>query len=83
VAAGRGELELGARLLGATDAARDEIGAALDRAEQARSERFAAAVADGLSPPELARLRAEGRELGLGAAVENALALSMSEPDVD
>ena len=70
IAVKRGEMARAARLLGAADALREEIGYTPEPGEREQHERVATALGDD---PALAAAKSEGRPLTLDAAVAYAL----------
>ena len=76
VAAASGQAEGAARLLGAADAVYETMAAVPSPFERAERDRTAAAIEAALGEPAAALARATGRELPLGRAVEEALAVA-------
>ncbi|MBI3973469.1 MAG: adenylate/guanylate cyclase domain-containing protein [Chloroflexi bacterium] len=73
VAGAQGQLEWGARLLGAAEALREAIGAPLPPADRADYDRDVAVVRAGLGEATFATAWAEGRAMSLEQAVAYAL----------
>lgn len=74
VAAYDGRPDLAARLIGAADRAREELGTPLPEGEKVAYNRYVAAAKDALGPEAFAAAWAEGRALTLEEATELALA---------
>jgi predicted ATPase len=76
VAVGRGDALHAARLLGAAEEQREQLGFVLPASERPLVDATAARIEDVLDPVELAAAREEGRALTLDEAVEAARVLS-------
>jgi len=73
VAEEQGQVERAARLFGAAEALREEVGAPLPPADRARYERYVAAVRAGLDEETFESTWAQGREMPLEQAMAYAL----------